>query len=378
VEKLIIFGGSFDPIHNGHLRMARGASLLLNADVCFVPSAAPRWKSPSAKKNDRFNMLKIAIEQSGLSSFFISDFEMKKDEVINYTIDTIVFFAKNYPAKKLYLLIGADQVNQFKDWKCADEISKLADVIYVNRDDTPIDSTIVERYKMTKLVIKNIGDVSSTKIRNLQSLDTPSKVVDYIEDNNLYYIEKIRSYDNNERFNHCKQVAHLAQLICHKNKLSTEISNKAYIAGLLHDIGKNYNLEELQLIMKTSFPEYLDIPSFAYHQFAGSEIAQKQFGINDEEILDAIKFHATGKKFMSLLGKIIYCADKIEPTRGFDSTILINECLKNAENGFLKVLEANRDYLISEDKNIYNRLTLDCMDLYLGAKKSNKENRKNK
>ena len=366
MEKLIIYGGSFDPIHNGHLRMARGASLILNADVVFVPSAKPRWKEVSTNKDDRLSMLKIALKESGLTNFSISDYEMKKHEDINYTIDTVKHFKKEYPNRKLYLLIGADQVAKFHEWKDAKTISELANIVYVRRDGVDENIENAKKYSMMRLDIKQIGSVSSTKIRNLQSVDTPSSVITYIEKNNLYYMEKIKTFIPKERIDHSLEVAHLAALICRTNQLGAEMTGKAYIAGLLHDIGKFDDKERIKKIMVESFKEYLDMPSFSYHQFVGSLIANRQFGIIDEEILDAIKFHATGKKYMSMLGKIIYSSDKIEPTRGYDSSFLINACLENAETGFLKVLEANKKHLLDNKKDIYNRLTKECMDLYLG------------
>ena len=98
-------------------------------------------------------------------------------------------------------------------------------------------------------------------------------------------------------------------------------------------------------------------------------MAEKEFGIKDEEILGAIRFHATGKPHMSPLGKIIYCADKIDPLRGFNSRPLIKKCYQNYYLGFVVVLSANREYLLANGKDINNPLTDACMQLYLGKGK---------
>jgi nicotinate-nucleotide adenylyltransferase len=367
VENIILFGGAFDPVHNGHLRMANAASFLLNADIVFVPSKSPRWKNPTATIDHRLKMLALAIRQNGISGTTISDFEIKSESEVNYTIDTIRYFVKKYPLKRFFLLIGADQVNQFAQWREPEEIVKLAKVVYIPRPDIKIDEKIVKRFSIEQLPYNHTGEVSSTKIRNLQSLDMPSSVLDYIEKNHLYYIERILNIVGKERYAHCLSVAHLARSIAYKNERPEY--HKAYVAGLLHDLGKGYDTEQTIAIMKRQFKDYVNLPAFAYHQFIGSYLAQKEFGIKDEEILDAISFHATGKPHMSPLGKIIYSADKIDPLRGFNSRPLIKKCYKNYYLGFLMVLSANRDYLLANGKDIKNSLTDACMQLYLGKGK---------
>jgi nicotinate-nucleotide adenylyltransferase len=264
-------------------------------------------------------------------------------------------------------LIGADQVNVFHNWKDADEIAKLATVTCISRPEYKIDEKNVKRFNIKMLTYNHTGEVSSTKIRNLQSIDAPSSVIDYIEKNRLYYMDKISKMLDVERLEHSLSVAHLARSIAVKNQRSEY--QKAYIAGLLHDLGKNCSLEDTIAIMKEHYKDYVNLPPFSYHQFAGAYIAEKEFGIKDAEILDAIRFHATGKPHMSPLGKIIYCADKIDPLRGFNSEPLIKKCYQNYYLGFIVVLSANRDYLLANGKDINNSLTESCMQLYLGKGK---------
>jgi nicotinate-nucleotide adenylyltransferase len=363
MESLILYGGSFDPIHNGHLKLARGASFILNAPVIFIPSKSPRWKSPTANINHRLEMLKIALKTEGCSDFIISDYELNKDEEINYTIDTVKHFIAIYPNRKIYLLIGADQVNRFDDWKDAQEIASLCKIAYVYRDGIEISKEIVERYKMMRLDIKGIGSVSSSEVRNLQSLDIPFSVIKYIEEHNLYYMEKVHHYLDNARFNHSLEVAHLGYLIATSNHRSNP--ENAYIAGLLHDIAKNYDISLAKNIMKEYYSEYINMPLFSYHQFIGAYLAKNDFKISNEDILNAIEFHATGRPNMSDLEKIIYSSDKIEPTRGYDSSFMIKSCVKNFNKGFVIVLKENRKHLLANNKDIYNELTNACMMQYI-------------
>lgn len=367
MERLIIFGGTFDPIHCGHLRIARQASLLLNADVVFVPAKSPRWKEPSASAEDRLNMLRLAIQEDGSPSFFISDCELKREGDTTYSIDTVRYFQKKYPKYELFLLIGADEVNQFPKWHEAKEIVKIAKVIFANRPDIDIDKNILNEYKMVSLNFFDSGDVSSSAIRSLQSADLPSKVLNYIEKHDLYFMKRLHSYLSDHRLNHSLSVAHLAYSIAISNHIPSP--ERAYIAGALHDIGKELSKEESLKIMEEEFPEYKDYPAFSFHQFTGSYLAKKEFGIEDKSILDAIQYHCTGKAHMSPLAKIIFSADKIDPTRGYDSSEMIKDCKKNYYIGFLHVIQENAKFLSAKGGASTTELSKQCYEEYLSKEK---------
>ena len=160
------------------------------------------------------------------------------------------------------------------------------------------------------------------------------------------------------RLNHSKSVAKLAYQIAKKNKLNNPL--RAYIAGLFHDLGKDIDKDVEKEIMKKHFPEFLDFPKFAAHQFTGSILVQEMFGVDDEEVIEAIRFHSTGNENMSNLAKIIYASDKIEPTRGFDSSDLILAMMDGVESGFKTVLQANKDFLLSQHKTINNSFIPCC------------------
>lgn len=361
----IIFGGTFDPIHNGHIRMASFASKKYSAKVIFVPNKSPRWKEPTTDIVHRLAMLKIALKEVDFP-WEIDEFEINKKDEINYTIDTIRYFKNKYPNDNLFLLVGADQVNKFADWKDAKELSQLAKIIYSSRPNYIVDEKNVSLFKMESLGFEESGDVSSSDIRLLKSLDLNQDVIRYIEDNKLYYVDKIASHVSKERLSHSIQVARLAYKIAVVNKL--ENPNRYYVAAILHDVGKTPSFEGMNAIefMKKYYPEYIDLPKFAYHQFIGEHIAKEEFKIEDEEILEAIKFHCTGNSNMKKIGMVVYASDKIEPTRQFDSTWLINSCLENWYQGFIDTLIDNKKYLLGHAKDITNKLTDACFKQYIG------------
>ena len=364
MESLIIYGGSFDPIHNGHLRIASAASLRLNADVVFVPTKTPRWKTPEATAEQRLEMLQLALKSHGSPAFSIDLFEMNSSSDTNYSIDLVRHMALAHRKKKLYLLIGADEVNAFPKWKDPDGICALATPLYVSRPDIQLDDAVLTRYRMQRLPYDGSGPVSSSKVRGLQSVDIPLAVRDYIESNGLYYMKKLEDRLGHHRLLHSISVANLAYHIALKNQVKNY--REAYIAGLLHDIGKNLPRKESDEILKEHYPEVLEMPEWLHHQFTGAYLAQKEFDIQDPAILDAIAYHSTGKAHMAPLSKIIYATDKIEPTRGFDSKKLINACYRSYYVGFMAVLKANKIYLESKGKVVDNPFTKACYDLYLG------------
>ena len=354
----VIFGGGFDPIHLGHINMALAARDALNADVLFVPAQVSVWKNESISVNHKLNMMKLALE--GYDRFFIDEYELKQKEQ-PYSYETIRYFKKKYPKSRLYLLIGQDQANSFHLWKEAEEIAKNAQIVYFKRPKYELNNANIEKYHMIPLEGKEI-EVSSSDVRNLKSIMIDERVLKYIEENNLYFINKVKGYLKETRFNHSLSVARLAYKIAKKHQLDF---SKAYIAGILHDIAKDLDKNESLLLMKKYYPDFVDVGAFAYHQFLGEKIAKEDFGVVDEEILGAIKYHTTGKGSMNWLEKLIYAVDKIDPTRKYNSSSLIKAMEENFEEGFVTVLKANFDFLNTKQVNINNKLTEECYKYYL-------------
>ena len=366
MESIILYGGSFDPIHSGHIRIAKAASLMLNADVVFIPAKAPRFKTVTTSQEDRINMLRLALKEDGSSAFSISYCELEREGEQTKTVDTVHYFKKKYPKHRIYLLIGADQVNSFHQWIEADEIARLVTPLYVTRSGVSLSDENLARFHMQRLAYDKAGPVSSTAIRSLRSADMPLSVRKYIEDHRLYGVGELAKMISPHRLAHSISVANLAYEIARSNNLPDYQS--AYLAGILHDCAKKLDAIERKKLMEEYFPEYVSLPDWTYHQFLGSHLARTQFGVADEGILDAISFHATGKAHMTPIGKIIYASDKIDPLRAYDSSKLISKCIKNYHEGFVTVLRANRAYLTENGYKVDNPLTEACMKQYLGRK----------
>ena len=156
MKNIVLFGGAFDPIHNGHINMAREASKQLDADIFFIPARISVWKNDSAPIEDKIRMIELAIE--GEERMHLSRFEADSDKDINYSIDTVKHFKNEHQDSTLYFLIGTDQVNSFHKWKAADELADLATIIYFKRPDLELSKENIERFKMVEISGGEIDD----------------------------------------------------------------------------------------------------------------------------------------------------------------------------------------------------------------------------
>ena len=188
MKRLGILGGTFDPIHLGHLRMAQVVLEKMRLDkVIFVPSNLPPHKSGFGLSSSdiRLKMVKLAVK--GNSHFRVSSFEVKR-EGKSYSIDTIRYFAKIFPKAKIFFIIGYDALAKLHQWKAIDEILKMVEFVVVNR---PGNFATPHRIKHHSILMPGM-DVSSSKIRKLVKQKksirylVPEAVREYMEQNNLY------------------------------------------------------------------------------------------------------------------------------------------------------------------------------------------------
>jgi len=197
--RLGILGGSFDPIHLGHLVMAEVCREQLNLDeVWFVPAGHPPHKTDRelASAKSRAEMLEFAL--AGIPEFQISDIELKKDST-SFTVETLESLAAEDPERELFLIIGADSLHDFPTWKEPARIAELAKIIAVNRgrQDPPALEEIEQKLGLDVVdrirVVEMPGiDVSSTDIRHrIRSGHSirflvPKAVEAYINEHKLY------------------------------------------------------------------------------------------------------------------------------------------------------------------------------------------------
>lgn len=193
INKVGIYGGTFDPIHHGHLITAQSVREIRNLDkIIFIPAYISPHKTnvKTSSPEDRLNMLKLAVE--GVDFFDVSDFEIKKHD-ISYTIDTLRELKKYYD--KIELIIGYDNIFKFYTWKDPDEIMKLAKVIVLKRKSSqPVEFT--DKYVKQAIFVQTRGiEISATDIRHRVHKGlpihylVPKEVEKYILEHKLYMEE---------------------------------------------------------------------------------------------------------------------------------------------------------------------------------------------
>lgn len=172
MRKIGLFGGSFNPIHNGHINLAESVRDALKLDkIIFIPSGAAPHKSSHeyAKAADRLEMCRLATEHC--SEFMVSDFEINRVGK-SYSIYTVKHFRKLYPDDELFLLVGSDMLLSFDKWFKYKEILRYVTLVAVSRVGTDFDSLNKAAEKISKygkiiVVNNNAVIVSSTNIRKL-------------------------------------------------------------------------------------------------------------------------------------------------------------------------------------------------------------------
>lgn len=188
MKKIGILGGTFDPPHNAHLKIAERSIKQFDLDkVIFLPSGNPWQKKDSASFIHRFEMTKKLIE--GSNFFEISDIE-KSEDVPSYTVDTLTKF--NYKKDNLYFILGSDTAMNIKTWNNYEKLLNLTSfLIALRREDNikdlnenfPFDYKIIDGEKL---------DLSSTSIREklensiFDENDIPLKIISYIKANDIY------------------------------------------------------------------------------------------------------------------------------------------------------------------------------------------------
>lgn len=330
---------------------------------------SPHKTTVPASAEDRINMLKLAF--SGQEKIEISDYEIKKQGK-SYTYQTVEEFKGRYKDAKLYFICGGDMLTDFKTWRYPERILASSDLAVFSREDYFTDYKKEEEYfkktfGKTFIKLSYVGKVSSsTKIRVYSSFSLPTefsipKIGEYIVKNNLYYSDIYTDFIKKNL--KPSRIKHTAEVVITALKKAKELgldTEKVRISATLHDCAKYLDKDDYK-----DFKLPIGVPKPVEHAFLGAYIAENVLGIKDQEIIDAIRFHTSGKANMSTLSKLIFVADMIEEGRDYEGVEELRELYKgDFEKCFITCLKEETLHLKNKGQDIYIE-TLNAYNFYV-------------
>jgi len=336
-----ILGGTFNPVHNAHVQMARIARDEAALDrVLLVVAADPPHKSVegAVSANERFKMTSLAVEDEDRVD--ASDMELKRGGK-SYTLLTLQELHAQYPEAKFFLIVGSDMLSDLPNWYQPENVLKLADILCVprigrNQNDEQMVRELNARYGARAAILSGRADmISSTEIRDrLEAGESvggllPEAVEQACYESGVYFPADVRALQeqcraalSEKRYRHSVGAMRAAAKL---SGLWNQDPGKARIAALLHDCAKCLDIVTQEVLSGDD----VGIPAI-YHSFAGAVIAKTEYGVTDEQILRAIRLHTTGDIGMTDFDATIYAADLIEPTRTFSC---VEEYRKRVSSG---------------------------------------------
>ena len=340
MDRIGILGGTFNPPHLGHEAAARAASEGLGLTrLLLIPAGTPPHKplpEQTAGVQERLEMTRLMARR--LPGAEVCDLEIRRPGK-SYTVDTVRQLQARFPGAALWLILGTDMLMSFDTWYLPEEIVRCCALAVVPRfSDGRQALEEKARFLREKLgarvrVIDTPAvEISSTDVRralaggSAQDLLAP-EVLEYIASHGLYQVHMgetdleqlrsaVRARLSGKRYRHtlgCEETA--AALARRYGACQTQ----ARAAAILHDITKEVDLPgQLKLCAAYDIiPDKVQRENAALlHALTAAAIAQRDFHM-PEEVVRAIRYHTTGRAGMTLLEKIIYLADYIEPGRAF-------------------------------------------------------------
>lgn len=328
MNRTLIYGGSFDPPHRGHLALLTAAAERVRPDrILVVPAWHARLKNaaPTASAEDRRQLAVLGLidplPRSWRRRARLDDSELKAGRTVA-TLETLRRLKNARPWEELHFVVGQDSACSFPRWKGHKTLLELAHWWYGARPGHG-KGRIPPRFRRLP---GRFPDVSSTELRSALALGKPAPLLlpavrERIRSEGLYgasLLETLRRSLKPGRFEHTINVAALAEELAVEHGLDGQ---KARTAGLLHDLGRRMPPHELAAYARR---RRLPAPRRAaliarepmlLHAYASADLARRELGVRDPEILSAVSKHTLGAARMSPLDKVVYVADACSSDR---------------------------------------------------------------
>lgn len=370
MKKMALFGGTFDPIHSSHVSMALRLADALSLDaVLLMPTYVPPHKirERMASAQHRLAMCRLAAQEHPILQ--VSDMEIARGGA-SFTVDTLTALTEKYPDTEWYVITGADMFCTLRTWHRFSELKKMATFCTVPRDGVSAEE--LNRYA-EELRADGVScyvdaqaeaPISSTAIREHIAADTlpdglvPPVVMAYIRAHGLYRAGSMDVRSRDEQFKAIIRTRLSAYRYRHSLCVAEESArlarrygadaDKAYTAGILHDIMKDAD-GNTQLQILADFDILMDkverVSPTLWHARAGEAFIRHILHLPDEDILSAVRYHTTGRAGMTLLEKILFVADFTSADRTYDD---VDEMRRLADVSLEAAMEYGIAYTIHD------------------------------
>ncbi len=342
-EKIGIMGGSFDPVHYGHLILAEQMRSEAELDrVILVPARVSPFKldQPPADAEHRLAMLQLAI--GGYSALEVSDSEIRR-EGPSYTYESLCFLQEQHPKSEICYIIGSDAFMEIDGWHRADELLERFP-IFVGFREGGVPETAIRR-KIDELQERFGAQVSYRRIPELEISSSdirerlagarpvkyllPDSVLSYINEKHLYrdLLELVQCYakavEKPSRYKHTEGVVRMSKELALRYGADPY---KAELAAWFHDTSR-------------------DAGNLEHGPVAAREL-ESRFSVTDQEVLNAVRWHTTGRPGMGLLEKILKIADNLEEGRDYEGVEELRASISDDVNQtLLMMMRHTREYV---------------------------------
>lgn len=383
--RLLLYGGTFDPPHNGHLNNLRAAAARVRPDrVVVMPAGlSPFKQSTAAPGSARVEMCACfrALEAEGaVPALCVSGWEVEQAALgrRNYTVLTLEMLARTYPEAELYMAMGSDMLLSFDSWHRWQEILRLARLVVTSRNvgDAPELHAKAKQMDPTgaRILFAQVEalPMASSNLRARLAAgeacenELPALVRRVIRREGLYRADRggkaetmnlkqakelVRGRLSDKRYEHTLNVRKMAVKLAKRYGVDED---KAALAALLHDSAKEISKDEMRAIMR-AHPELAEggeeRPTPVWHGICAAILARTEWGVEDEAVLSAIACHTAGKPGMSRLDKIVYLADMTSAERDWPGVNKLRKLeLKDLDLAMLAALRQTNDFVLSQGK----------------------------
>lgn len=330
--RIALFGGSFDPVHKGHLAIAKAIIKQTGCDeVWFVLTPASPFKTDRKITSFPHRQAMIELMIKPYRKFKCSTIEKDLAQP-SYSIDTLIAAQQKFPGHTFCWVIGSDQALQFDQWKQADQFLRMCPVIVYPREGYSCDDPRFSYLRGT------FQKVSSSDIRKGNSRECTPGVLSYMMNHSLYTDEMLSGWVSDKRHQHITTMCACAMDIARCYRLDPE---RVRCAALMHDACKDADKGIAKQYLIQANPQVALLAPAIWHGPLAAMKLSKSYYVRDKQILRAIWGHVTGSS-TSLLGMIIYIADKCDPGRGYDSSAMISLAKKDCAKAF-KLVKAQTE-----------------------------------